>query len=124
RVVQSVHKWWAGQLAHAMMDSRYVVHAQRRGHEAWTVDSAKAISREIYAAGLLAAEHRETLALAMQRKRMEYGVSGVEVYSAMKQLLTRSVDPKIPLAVLDAPEDKLVENALATGEVKSFQFIE
>src|SRR5438309_8202269 len=55
---------------------------------------------------------------------MEYGVSGVEVYAAPKQLLTRSVDPKIPLAVLDAPEDKLVENALASGEVKSFQFIE
>src|SRR2546429_5696187 len=60
----------------------------------------------------------------MQRKRMEYGVSGVEVYAAPKQLLTRSVDPKIPLTVLDAPEDKLVENALASGEVKSFQFIE
>src|SRR5260370_5197996 len=60
----------------------------------------------------------------MQREGMEYGVSGVEVYSAMKQLLPRSVDPKIPLAVMDAPEDKLVESALASGEVKSFQFIE
>src|SRR5207237_1805144 len=105
-------------------DAKDVGQAHRRGHEAVTVNSAKAISREIYADGLLASEHPETLALAMQRKRMEYGVSGVEVYSAAKQLRTRSVDPKIPLAVLDSPEDKLVENALTSGEVKSFQFIE
>ena len=121
---QSIDNWFGQEVEHALKDSRDVAQAHRRGHEAVTVNSAKAISREIYADGLLASEHRETLALAMQRKRMEYGVSGVEVYSAMKQLLTRSVDPKIPLAVLDAPEDKLVENALATGEVKSFQFIE
>src|SRR5256884_4097658 len=60
----------------------------------------------------------------MQRKRMEYGVRRVGVYAAPRQRMTRSVDPMIPLAVVDAPEDKLVENALASGEVKSFQFIE
>src|SRR6266704_4298705 len=121
---QSIDNWFGQEVEHALKDSRDVAQAHRRGHEAVTGNSAKAISREIYADGLLASEHRETLALAMQRKRMEYGVSGVEVYAAPKQLLTRSVDPKIPLAVLDAPEDKLVENALASGEVKSFQFIE
>src|SRR2546422_477874 len=121
---QSIDNWFGQEVEHALKDSRDVAQAHRRGHEAVTVNSAKAISREIYADELLSSEHRETLALAMQRKRMEYGVSGVEVYAAPKQLLTRSVDPKIPLAVLDAPEDKLVENALASGEVKSFQFIE
>ena len=121
---QSIDNWFGQEVEHALKDSQDVAQAHRRGHEAVTVNSAKAISREIYADGLLASEHRETLALAMQRKRMEYGVSGVEVYSAAKQLLTRSVDPKIPLVVLDSPDNKLVENALASGEVKSFQFIE
>src|SRR5712692_8738522 len=122
---QSIDNWFGQEVEHALKDSRDVAQAHRRGHEAVTVNSAKAISREIYADELLTPQHRETLALAMQRKRMEYGVSGVEVYSAAKQLLTRSVDPKIPLVVLDSPEDKLVENALAGGEIKpSFQFIE
>src|SRR5438309_2546615 len=120
---QSIDNWFGKEVEHALKDSRDVAQAHRRGHEAVTVNSAKAISREIYADGLLASEHRETLALAMQRKRVEYGVSGAGVYSAMKQLVNPQVGPKIPLDVLDAPANKLVENALASGEVKSFQFI-
>ncbi len=121
---KSIDNWFGQEVEHALKDSQDVAQAHRRGHEAVTVNSARAISREIYADELLAAELQETLAVAMQRKRMEYGVSGVEVYAATKQLLTRSVDPQIPLSVLNAPEDRLVENALTQGEVKTFQFIE
>src|SRR5438132_6137057 len=73
---QSTDNWFGQEVEHALKDSRDVAQAHRRGHEAVTVNSAKAISREIYADELLSSEHRETLALAMQRKRMEYGVSG------------------------------------------------
>jgi len=121
---KSIDNWFGQEVEHALKDSQDVAQAHRRGHEAVTVNAARAISREIYADELLAEALQETLEVAMQRKRMEYGVSGVEVYSATKQLLTRSVDPKIPLSVLNAPEDRLVENALAQGEVKTFQFIE
>jgi two-component system, NtrC family, nitrogen regulation sensor histidine kinase NtrY len=121
---KSIDNWFGQEVEHALRDSQDVAQAHRRGHEAVTVNSARAISREIYADELLASELKETLEVAMQRKRMEYGVSGVEVYSATKELLTRSVDPNIPLSVLNAPEDRLVENALAQGEVKTFQFIE
>jgi len=121
---KSIDNWFGQEVEHALKDSQDVAQAHRRGHEAVTVNSARAISREIYADELLAVALQETLEVAMQRKRMEYGVSGVEVYSATKQLLTRSVDPKIPLSVLNAPEDRLVENALAQGEVKTFQLIE
>ncbi|HEV8242730.1 MAG TPA: ATP-binding protein [Nitrospirales bacterium] len=121
---KSIDNWFGQEVEHALKDSQDVAQAHRRGHEAVTVNAARAISREIYADELLAEALQETLEVAMQRKRMEYGVSGVEVYSATKQLLTRSVDPNIPLSDLNAPEDRLVENALAQGEVKTFQFIE
>ena len=120
---ESIDNWFGQEVEHALKDSQDVAQAHRRGHEVVVLNSARAISREIYADELLAPAHQETLALAMQRKRVEYGVGGVEVYSPTKQVLTRSVDPKIPLAVLDAPENRLVENALAAGEVKSFQSI-
>ncbi len=120
---QSIDNWFGQEVEHALKDSQDVAQAHRRGHEVVALNSARAISREIYADELLTPEHQETLVVAMQRKRMEYGVGGVEVYSAAKQILTRSVDPKISLAVLDAPENRLVENALAAGEVKSFQSI-
>jgi hypothetical protein len=38
----------------------------------------------------------------------------VEVYAANKYILTRAVDPKIPLHILDAPGD-LIEKALVNG---------
>ena len=120
---QSIDNWFGQEVEHALKDSQDVALAHRRGHEVVALNSARAISREIYADELLAPEHKEMLAAAMQRKRMEYGVGGVEVYSPSKQVVTRSVDPKIPLAVLDAPDNRLVENALGGGEVKSFQSI-
>ena len=118
---QSIDNWFGQEVEHALKDSQDVAQAHRRGHDVVALNSARAISREIYADGLLASEHQETLALAMQRKRMEYGVGGVEVYSATKEVLTRSVDPKIPLHVLDDPVNRIVEKALAGGEIKSFQ---
>ncbi len=120
---QSIDNWFGQEVEHALKDSQDVAQAHRRGHEVVALNSARAISREIYADDLLAPEHQATLAVAMQRKHMEYGVSGVEVYSAAKQILTRTVDPEIPLTVLDDPENRLVGNALAGGEVKSFQSI-
>ncbi|TAL12394.1 MAG: PAS domain S-box protein [Nitrospirae bacterium] len=121
---QSIDNWFGQEVEHALKDSQDVAQVHRRSHEVVALNSARAISREIYADELLAPEHKETLAVAMQRKRVEYGVGGVEVYAPTKQILTRSVDPQIPLAVLDAPENRLVENALIGGEVKSFQSIQ
>ena len=121
---QSIDNWFGKEVEHALKDSLDVAQAHWRGHEVVALNSARAISREIYADGLLASEHQETLALAMQRKRIEYGVGGVEVYSATKQILTRSVDPKIPLHILDSPENRIVEKALASGEINSFQSTE
>ena len=120
---QSIDNWFGQEVEHALKDSQDVAQAHRRSHEVVALNSARAISREIYADELLAPEHKETLALTIQRKRVEYGVRGVEVLSPAKQLLTRSVDAQIPLAVLDDPENRLVDNALVGGEVKSFQSI-
>lgn len=121
---ETIDNWFGGEVEHALKDSQDVAQAHRRGHELLAINSARAISREIYADGLLAEEHRETLTLAMQRKRMEYGVGGVEVYSVAKEVLTRSVDPKIPLRFLDDPEHRIVEKALTSGEINSFRTTE
>jgi two-component system nitrogen regulation sensor histidine kinase NtrY len=121
---KSIDNWFGHEVEQALKDSQDVAQAHRRGHEVVALNSARAISREIYADELLSSEHKETLALAMQRKRMEYGVGGVEVYSVAREILTRSVDPKIPLRVLDDPDNRIVEKALAGGEINSFQSTE
>jgi len=119
---QSIDHWFGLEVEHALKDSQDVVLAHRQGHQTKTLDAARAISREIYADGLLDSDHHETLAVAMQRKRREYGVGGVEVYSATKELLTRAVDARIPLHILDNPENRVVDKALSNGEYNESHF--
>ena len=113
---QSIDHWFGQEVEHALKDSQDVVQAHWRGYETVALNAARAISREIYADGLLDAVHQETLMVAMQRKRLEYGVGGVEVYSATKDLLTRAVDSRIPLHILDNPDNRVVDKALSNGE--------
>src|SRR5437588_565575 len=113
---QSIDHWFGQEVEHALKDSQDVVQAHGRGYETVALNAARAISREIYADGLLDAVHQETLMVAMQRKRLEYGVGGVEVYSATKDLLTRAVDSRIPLHILDNPDNRVVDKALSNGE--------
>ena len=113
---QSIDHWFGQEVEHALKDSQDVVQAHWRGYETVALNAARAISREIYADGLLDAVHQETLMVAMQRKRLEYGVGGVEVYSATKHLLTRAVDSRIPLHILDNPDNRVVDKALSNGE--------
>jgi two-component system nitrogen regulation sensor histidine kinase NtrY len=113
---QSIDHWFGQEVEHALKDSQDVVQAHWRGYETVALNAARAISREIYADGLLDAVHQETLTVAMQRKRLEYGVGGVEVYSATKDLLTRAVDSRIPLHILDNPDNRVVDKALSHGE--------
>ena len=113
---QSIDHWFGQEVEHALKDSQDVVQAHWRGYETVALNAARAISREIYADGLLDAVHQETLTVAMRRKRLEYGVGGVEVYSATKDLLTRAVDSRIPLHILDNPGNRVVDKALSNGE--------
>jgi two-component system, NtrC family, nitrogen regulation sensor histidine kinase NtrY len=45
---------------------------------------------------------------AMARKRTEYGVAGIEVFSAKMETLTKALDPEVPAGVLDLPISQLV----------------
>ena len=60
---KSIDNWFGQEVEHALKDSEDVALAHRRGHETVALNSARAISREIYADGLLATEHQETLVL-------------------------------------------------------------
>ena len=50
---QSIDHWFGQEVEHALKDSQDVVQAHREGHQTRTLYAARAISREIYADGLL-----------------------------------------------------------------------
>ncbi|TAJ32217.1 MAG: HAMP domain-containing protein [Nitrospirae bacterium] len=76
------------------------------------VNSARAISREIFREEMLIPEQRELLIATIDRKRAEHNLAGVEVYSSKMEALTKAVDPEVPAAVLDLPIGQLVLQVL------------
>jgi two-component system nitrogen regulation sensor histidine kinase NtrY len=85
---------------------------QHAGHITLAVNSARAISHEIFREDMLLPEQRDLLVAAMGRKRVEFGVAGIEVYSAKMETLTKSLDAEVPAGVLDLPIGQLVLQAI------------
>ena len=107
-VNKALDVWFSDQIERVMKDSYEVARMQHAGHIALAVNSARAISHEIFREDLLTHEQRDLLVVAMARKRAEYGVAGVEVFSAKMETVTKALDPEVPTAVLDLPSGQLV----------------
>jgi two-component system, NtrC family, nitrogen regulation sensor histidine kinase NtrY len=111
-VNKAVDVWFSDQIDRVMRDSYEVARMQHAGHITLAVNSARAISHEIFREDMLLSEQRDLLVAAMARKRMEFGVAGIEVYSAKLETLTKALDPEIPSLVLDLPVGQLVLQAI------------
>lgn len=116
-VISEVMKvWFNDQIEQVLKDSEEMARMYHEGHTALAIKSARAISREIFREDLLRPEHRELLMAAMARKRAEYNLTGVEVFSPKLETLSRMVDPEVPPSVLTMPVGQLVLRVLDTGE--------
>jgi two-component system, NtrC family, nitrogen regulation sensor histidine kinase NtrY len=111
-VNKAVDVWFSDQIDHVMRDSYEVAKMQHAGHITLAVNSARAISHEIFREDMLLPEQRDLLVAAMARKRVEFGVAGIEVYSAKMETLTKSLDAEVPAGVLDLPIGQLVLQAI------------
>ncbi|MBX3341433.1 MAG: HAMP domain-containing protein [Nitrospira sp.] len=107
-VNKAVDVWFNDQIEHVMKDSYEVARMHHAGHVTLAINSARAISHEIFREELLLPEQRDLLVAAIARKRAEYGTAGIEVFSAKMETLTKSHDPEVPVAVLDLPIGQLV----------------
>ncbi|MBK9305957.1 MAG: HAMP domain-containing protein [Nitrospira sp.] len=103
-----VDVWFSEHIEKVINDSYEVARMQHAGHVSLAVNSARAISQELFREELLIPEQRDLLIAAMARKRMEYGVAGIEVFSNKMETLTKALDPDIPIGVLELPISQLV----------------
>jgi two-component system nitrogen regulation sensor histidine kinase NtrY len=107
-VNKAVDVWFSEHIEKVMKDSYEVARMQHAGHVALAVNSARAISQELFREDLLAPVQRDLLIAAMARKRKEYGVAGIEVFSNKMETLTKALDADIPAGVVDLPISQLV----------------
>ncbi len=112
-VINEVMKvWFNEQMEQVLKDSEEMAWMYHEGHTALAVKSARAISKEIFREDMLRPEHRELLMATMARKRAEFNLTGVELFSAKLETLARSFDPDIPAMVLSLPVGQLVLQVL------------
>ena len=107
-VNKAVDVWFSDQIDRVMKDSYEVARMQHAGHIALAVNSARALGQELFREDMLTSEQRDLLIAAMARKRMEYGVAGIEVFSSKMETLTKALDAEVPAGVLDLPVSQLV----------------
>jgi two-component system nitrogen regulation sensor histidine kinase NtrY len=115
-VNKAVDIWFNDQIQQVLEDSSDVARIHHEGITSLTVNSARAIGREIFREELLTLEQRELLVAAMGRKRTEYNLAGVEVYSAKMEILAKAIDPAVPASVLEAPINQLVVQVATTNQ--------
>ena len=107
-VNKAVDVWFSEQIEKVMKDSYEVARMQHAGHIALAVNSARAIAQELFREDMLSHEQRDLLIAAIARKRMEYGVAGIEVFSTKMETLTKVLDSEVTSGVLDLPISQLV----------------
>ncbi|MBI3357777.1 MAG: HAMP domain-containing protein [Nitrospirae bacterium] len=107
-VNKAVDVWFSEQIEKVMKDSYEVARMQHAGHIALAVNSARAIGQELFREDMLLPDQHDLLVAAMARKRMEYGVAGIEVFSSKMETLTKALDVDVPVGVLDLPISQLV----------------
>ncbi|MBH0188629.1 MAG: HAMP domain-containing protein [Nitrospira sp.] len=105
---KAVDVWFSEQIENVMKDSYEVARLQHAGHITLAVNSARAIGQELFREDMLIPEQRDLLIAAMARKRMEYGVAGIEVFSNKMETLTKALDANVPAVALDLPIGQLV----------------
>lgn len=114
--------WFNNQIEEVLKDSEELSRMYHEGHMALAVQSARAISKEIYREDFLQPDHRELLTAAVARKREEFNVTGVEVFSSKLETLVRMTAPEATDRMFRMPVGQLVRQALdSQDEVTSVQ---
>ena len=116
-VISEVMKvWFNEQIEQVLKDSEEMARLYHEGHTALAITSARAISKEIVRENMLRPEHREVLLSAMARKRAEFNVTSIEIFSSKLETLARMVDQDVPTSVVSLPVGQLVLQVLDTGK--------
>ncbi len=112
-VINEVMKvWFNNQIEEVLKDSEELSRMYHEGQTALAIQSARAISKEIYRENFLQSDHRELLTAAMARKRAEFNVTGVEVFSSKLEMLVRMTAPEATDRVFHLPVGQLVRRVL------------
>ena len=120
-LTNSVNNWFSIQVERPLKDALEVAQAYYQNQRAQVQQSGQAIRDEILRRNLLLPRREKALRDALERKRMEYGLASVEVWSPQIELLGSATDPHFPAGELGRPMEPVFEKAVAGIQEMSFE---
>jgi two-component system nitrogen regulation sensor histidine kinase NtrY len=119
---KSIESWFSLPLDQSLKASLSVAQVYYRSAEGDAKRSSKQIGRAIVGAPLpLDPAHRREIRALVERKRIEYDLASVDVYSADGTLLARVSDPELPVEKFPPPSDKLLRQAFSNQREAQMQ---
>ena len=115
-VINEVMKvWFNNQIEEVLGDAETLTKLYHEGHTILATKSAWAISKEIDREDFLRPSRHELLMAAMARKRTEFNLAGVEIFSPKLEALAQTASPDVPVRALNLPVGQLVQQVLDSG---------
>ena len=113
--------WFSNQIEEVLGDAETLAIQHHEEHKILAVNSAWAISKEIYREDFLRSEYHELLLTTMARRREEFNVAGVEIFSSKLEPLAQMFSPTVPVRAF-LPVGQLVLQVMDSGtEMTSVQ---
>ena len=123
-ITNSMEKWFSDQVEHSLQGSLEVAQTYYRDFANNAIYYARQISRSISKGGLVDGRKIDVLKKLMERKRIEYNLGIVEIFSRNLEQVARVTDANIPDNPLPGPNRELLEESLKGKEVSKTRVLE
>ncbi len=116
-ITNSMEKWFSDQVEHSLQGSLEVAQTYYRDFANNAIYYGRQISRSISSRGLINDKKVDALKKLMERKRVEYNLGIVEIFSGDLKQVARVTDADIPDNPLPEPSREFLEESLKGEEV-------
>jgi len=123
-ITNSMEKWFSDQVEHSLQGSLEVAQTYYRDFANNAIYYGRQISQNISRRGLIDGEKIDALKKLMERKRIEYNLGIVEIFSRDLKQVARVTDANIPDNPLPEPKRELLEESLKGKEVSKTRVLE
>jgi len=107
-ISKMMESWFNDQMMQVLNNSADIVELHKENRMALASNSAQAIAEEIFREDNLKPERRELLRSILARKRQEFDLAGVEVFSSKMETLARMIQPDLSGMMLKLPIQQFV----------------
>lgn len=116
-ITNTIQNWFNKQVESSLSESMEVAQTYYKSYSANALYYSRQISQQIKDQKLLNDENLDRLKALIRNKQKEYNLGVVEVYSAQREELAHSINPKLPVGEFTTPSSEDINVGLRGKEL-------